>query len=486
MVNSEGFWAAKRGICVGVKFSDLGMSPQMCKELRRAGFEEPFEVQMETIPDMMLKRDICCRAPTGSGKTLAFGIPMIEHLSKASPNKPKSLILTPTRELAEQIFQVLDPLAWSQNMKMMSMYGGVSYNKQIKKLDKGVDSVVACPGRLLDHIDQGNIDLSEVEFVILDEADRMSDMGFTDDVCTILDQCNPNRQTALFSATLDEYDVAHIRDNYLTDPVTISVGKEDVSLTEMDHHFWLIQNKMKSKIAAEAVRKSGRSFIFCRTRAGVERVAEELQVEGLRVSIIHGGLAQRQRSRAVEEFTEERSHAIVATDVAARGLDVDGVYCVIHYDPPENGNSYKHRSGRTARAGKSGTIISLVQNPQKKQWSTIQKHVGLNVKFKPPEFKDLTQHEDISYISPPRPMNRSRKDRSGRNREDDRETNGRHFGKRNWKKSTNNNQSDSGNSRGGNRRGGKAKFDRNKRPPKGPGRSRGRGGDNKRKSRNNH
>ncbi len=468
---------------MGVNFSDLGISPQMCKELRRAGFEEPFEVQRETIPDMILKHDICCRAPTGSGKTLAFGIPMIEHLTRAKPNRPKSLILTPTRELAEQIFQVLDPLAWSQNLRMMSIYGGVSYNKQIRKLDKGVDSVVACPGRLLDHIEQGHIDLSEVEFVILDEADRMSDMGFTDAVCEILEQCNPNRQTALFSATLDEFDISHIRDNYQNDPVIISVGKEDVSLTEMDHHFWLIPNSMKSKITAEAVRKSGRAFIFCRTRAGVERVAEELQVEGLRVSIIHGGLAQRQRARAVEEFSEERCHAIVATDVAARGLDVEGVYCVVHFDPPENGNAYKHRSGRTARAGSSGNVISLVQNPQKKQWSTIQKHVGLNIKFKPPEFNDLTLHEDISYISPPRSMNRRRKDRSGRNSSSKTDSDRRHFGKRNWKKN------DSG--RGGNQNNNhskprKQKFDRNKRPPKGPGRSRGRGGDNKRKSRNNH
>ena len=152
-----------------VRFSDLGISQEMCHELRRSGFEEPFEVQRETIPDMMLRRDICCRAPTGSGKTLAFGIPMIEHLTRANPNRPKSLILTPTRELAEQIFKVLDPIAWAKNFRMMSIYGGVSYNKQIRKLDKGIDSVVACPGRLLDLMDQGHVDLSEVEFVILDD-----------------------------------------------------------------------------------------------------------------------------------------------------------------------------------------------------------------------------------------------------------------------------------------------------------------------------
>ena len=184
----------------------------------------------------------------------------------------------------------------------------------------------------------------------------------------------------------------------------------------------------------------------------------------------------------MEEFADERCHAIVATDVAARGLDVEGVYCVVHYDPPENGNAYKHRSGRTARAGSSGNVISLVQNPQKKQWSTIQKHVGLNVKFKPPEFNDLTLHEDISYIAPPRPMNRRRKDRSGRNNNSRSDSGKKHYGNRNRR----NNDSGGRSNNSRNNRSRKPKFDRNKRPPKGAGRSRGRGGNNKRKSRNNH
>ena len=220
-----------------------------------------------------------------------------------------------------------------------------------------------------------------------------------------------------------------------------------------------------------------------------------MEDEGLRVTSIHGGMPQKKRSQAVEDFTEGRSHAIVATDVAARGLDIKGVHCVVHYDPPENGKAFKHRSGRTARAGGSGNVISLVQNPQKKKWSTIQKEVGLNIKFSTPEFNELTQHEDISHILPPRRggrNSRQRKDRRGRpNDGGNRNRERKHYGKRNGRDDTRGGSRDSrGGNRGGNsggRRGsGKPKFDRSKRPPKGPGRSRGRGGDNKRKSRNNH
>ena len=262
-------------------------------------------------------------------------------------------------------------------------------------------------------------------------------------------------------------------------------------------------NSMKSRVSAEAIRKSGRGFIFCRTRAGVERVADEMEAEGLRVTSIHGGMPQKKRSQAVEDFTEGRSHAIVATDVAARGLDIKGVHCVVHYDPPENGKAFKHRSGRTARAGGSGNVISLVQNPQKKKWSTIQKEVGLNIKFSTPEFKDLIQHEDISHILPPRRggrNSRQRKDRRGRpNDGGNRNREKKHYGKRNGNDDTRggsrgsrgNNRGRGQGQRGGgdsNRQGGggKPRFNRNNRPPKGPGRSRGRGGDNKRKSRNNH
>ena len=245
----------------------------MCHELKRAGFDEPFEVQRETIPDMMLGRDVCCRAPTGSGKTLAFGIPMLERVGRGEPSLPKALILTPTRELAEQIHGVLDPIAWGLNLKIMPIYGGVSYSKQIRRLDRGVDIVVACPGRLLDLIDRENVFLDEVEIVILDEADRMADMGFTEPVCQILEECSPKRQTIMFSATLDE-EVAEIRDKYQTAPQIIEIGPEEVSVTEMNHHFWLMPNSMKSRISAEAIV----NLVVVSYSAVQEQVLKELQM----------------------------------------------------------------------------------------------------------------------------------------------------------------------------------------------------------------
>ena len=506
-----------------VTFADLGVSPQISHELKRAGFDEPFEVQRETIPDMILGKDVCCRAPTGSGKTLAFGIPMLERVGRGEPSLPKALILTPTRELAEQIHSVLDPIAWGLNLRVMSIYGGVSYTKQIRRLDKGVDVVVACPGRLLDLIERQNVFLDEVEIVILDEADRMADMGFTEPVCEILEECSPNRQTVMFRATLDD-EVAEIRNRYQTDPQIIEIGPEEISVTEMNHHFWLMPNSMKSRVSAEAIRKSGRGFIFCRTRAGVDRVAEEMENEGLRVTSIHGGMPQKKRAQAVDDFGQGKTHAIVATDVAARGLDIKGVYCVIHFDPPENGKAFKHRSGRTARAGGSGNVISLVQNPQKGKWSRIQKEVGLRVKFETPEFNDLIQHEDVSHIPAYRSRGNNssdRRDRQGRSSGGgDRNRGNRSYGGRGGDSRGGRRGSGGGGdsrggrrgggggrgrsggdsrdgSRGGNRgrsggggqsgsSGGKPRFDRNNRPPKGPGRSRGRGGDNKSKSRNNH
>ena len=510
-----------------VTFADLGVSPQMSHELKRAGFEEPFEVQRETIPAMIEGKDVCCRAPTGSGKTLAFGIPMLERVGRGEPSLPKALILTPTRELAEQIHSVLDPIAWGLNLSVMSIYGGISYTKQIRRLDKGVDVVVACPGRLLDLIDRQNVFLDEVEIVILDEADRMAVMGFTEPVCQILEECSPKRQTVMFSATLDD-EVAEIRNKYQTNPQIIEIGPEEISVTDMNHHFWMMPNSMKSRVSAEAIRKSGRGFIFCRTRAGVDRVTEEMENEGLRVTSIHGGLPQKKRAQAVDDFSQGKTHAIVATDVAARGLDIKGIFCVIHFDPPENGKAFKHRSGRTARAGGSGNVISLVQNPQKGKWSKIQREVGLNVKFEPPEFNDLIQHEDVSHIPAFRSRGGSnsgeRKDRRGRSSggSGDRNRERKNYGGRGDSRGNSSGGSRGGGgggyrggssdgSRGGGRgggggyrggssegsrsgggggrggsSGGKPRFDRSSRPAKGPGRSRGRGGDNKGTSRNNH
>ena len=228
----------------------------------------------------------------------------------------------------------------------------------------------------------------------------MADMGFMEPVCDILDRCAPNRQTVLFSATLDD-EVGDLVERYLNEPITIEVGPKEVSMDSMEHFFWLMKNSMKPGIASEAIRKCGRTVVFCRTRRGVDRVGDELVEEGISVATLHGGLDQKKRDRAMAKFVEGRCMALIATDVAARGIDVEGINCVIHYDPPENGKAYKHRSGRTARAGTSGTVLSFVQNPQRKMCSNIQRDVGIFVKFTPPDFNHLPKY-DVQYIPPPR------------------------------------------------------------------------------------
>jgi superfamily II DNA/RNA helicase len=378
----------------GVSFSDLGVPAPLVHTLRHQGISEPFEVQMESIPDAMLGRDICCRAPTGSGKTLAFGLPLLTRCVRADPYLPTSLILTPTRELAEQICKVLTPLAHEMDLEVVAIYGGTAYSKQTRPLKRGVDIVVACPGRLLDLMDNGALSLENVDIVVIDEADRMADMGFMEPVCQILDNCSPERQTILYSATLDD-EVADLVKNYQHEPVTIEIGPKEVSMESMNHIFWLMNNSMKSEIAGEAIRKNGRSIVFCRTRAGVDRVGDELEDIGLSVATLHGGLSQHQRDGAMGRFTKGNCIVLVATDVAARGIDVEGVQNVIHYDPPENGKAYKHRSGRTARAGAVGNVISLVQKPQKKAYSRMQREVGIKCQFTPPNFSDLPDSDFV-------------------------------------------------------------------------------------------
>ncbi|MDA8567676.1 DEAD/DEAH box helicase [Euryarchaeota archaeon] len=403
-----------------VSFADLGIEPLLVDALKQQGIVEPFEVQKESIPDAMLGRDVCCRAPTGSGKTLAFGLPLLAMTEEAEPSRPTSLILTPTRELAEQIFNVLDPLAYELQLYVQAMYGGSSYNKQYRALERGIDVLVACPGRLIDMMDRGAVSLDDVGIVVLDEADRMADMGFMEPVCKILDRCKKDRQTILFSATLDD-EVADLVRDYQTDPVTIEVGPKEVTMESMTHYFWLMPNSKKSTISSEIIRKCGRTIIFCRTRNGVDRVGDEMQFDGMAIETLHGGLSQRQRDSAMKRFQHGECMALIATDVAARGIDVEGVNCVIHYDPPENGKAYKHRSGRTARGGNTGIVISLVQKPQKKQYGRIQRDVGIRVDFEPPEFSALPEFE-VEYIAADRRQRSNRGDSGGR---------GGHYGSRN-------------------------------------------------------
>jgi len=403
-----------------VSFSDLGIGPAIVRELNKQGISEPFEVQKESIPDSLLGRDVCCRAPTGSGKTLAFGLPLIARTRRANSKRPTGLILTPTRELAEQINSVLRPIAQAVDRDIVSIYGGVSYKKQYNALNKGVDILVACPGRLIDLLDRRALKLDDVETVVLDEADRMADMGFMEPVCEILDLCAENRQTILFSATLDE-DVSELVKNYQNNPVTIEVGPKEVSIENMQHLFWTMKPHQKLRVTSEILTKCGKTMIFCKTRRGVDRLGDEMYDAEINVATLHGGLNQRQRDRALRRFTKGGAAALVATDVAARGIDIQGVNCVIHYDPPENGKAYKHRSGRTARAGADGVVISYVQRSQQRTYNKIQNEVGIKRRFQPPNVENLTEYpmdyvEEVfeEELKPPPNKNRRRRIRRQR------------------------------------------------------------------------
>jgi len=384
-----------------VSFEELGIVPSVVNVLKEQGITEPFEVQAKAIPEMFLGKDICCRAPTGSGKTLAFGLPLLSRCEKAQPKYPTALVVTPTRELAEQIHSVLKPLAKSVNRSVMAIYGGTPYPKQRRQLDRGVDIVVACPGRLIDLMENESIMLDDVDAVVIDEADRMADMGFIDPVCHILDNCSKHRQTILFSATLD-HEVALLVKKYQDRPVKIEVGPKEVSMESMKHFFWIMRNVRKTVIATDVIERVGRTMVFCRTRAGVDRIGRELGNERLSVATIHGGLTQAQRDRAMDRFIYGDCVALIATDVAARGIDVEGVQCVIHFDMPENGKAYKHRSGRTARAGATGVVVSLLQKSQKSKYNRIQKEVGIRYQLTDPDMKKIPEN-DFDYIPPERP-----------------------------------------------------------------------------------
>ena len=357
-------------------FADLGVPQALVDVLERQGITSPFEVQTFTIPDALDGRDVLGRAPTGSGKTLAFGLPLLADLGEGKSRRPRGLILAPTRELAEQIRRELDPLASAMGRSVLSVYGGVGLGPQIKALRAGVDLLVACPGRLQDLISQGAMSLSQVDKVVIDEADRMADMGFLPVVQEILDLTSSKRQTVLFSATLDR-EVEVLTKRYQKNPARHEVGETEPDLSLVEHRFIATEKEHKLGLTADLIDDSGPTMVFCRTRHGVDRVAKQLKRVGVKAGWIHGGRSQSQRDMALSAFTDGRVSVLVATDVAARGIHVDGVACVVHYDPPADHKDYVHRSGRTARAGSGGLVVSLVNKDQRTAVARLQKKVGL-------------------------------------------------------------------------------------------------------------
>ncbi len=341
------------------RFADLGVDQDLVDVLDERGIKAPFEIQALTIPDGLAGRDVCGRAKTGSGKTLAFGLPMVQLLSKARPGRPTGLALVPTRELAVQVCRELEPLAARRGIRVLAVYGGAPIEKQISALEKGVELVVATPGRVIDLIERKELSVADVERVVIDEADRMADMGFMPQVEWILRRAESDHQTLLFSATLDGM-VGGLISRYQRDPVMHEVAAKEVTVAEMEHRFLAVHEMDRVRVAAAIINSSNRTIVFSRTKWGADKLTRKLVDEGVKAAAIHGDLRQSQREKALADFSKGRVRALVATDVAARGIHVDDVDVVIHYDPPSDAKTYLHRSGRTARAGESGVVVSLV------------------------------------------------------------------------------------------------------------------------------
>lgn len=381
-------------------FGKLGVSVEIVDALAKKGITSAFPIQVETIEAALGGRDICGKAPTGSGKTLAFGVPVVDLVEPGKKHRPRALILAPTRELASQIKTELAPLAKAKGRSVLTVYGGTNIQNDRKHLVKGVDIIVATPGRLEDLISREYLSLHEVDLVVVDEADRMADMGFLPTVKRILDQTSEDRRTLLFSATLDG-DVDELIIRYQNDPLTVEVESIEGESGDVTHLWYRVDGKGRIDLTAKILERYESSIVFCRTRKGCDRAAQLLVRRGVDAVAIHGDRSQAQRERALGAFSRGTANVLVATDVAARGIHVDNVSLVLHYDPPEHDKDYIHRSGRTGRAGADGTVMSLII-PQK-----IGAAKGMQKKlFMPVEF------DDFSFDNLPQPVTRVRRERS--------------------------------------------------------------------------
>jgi superfamily II DNA/RNA helicase len=384
-------------------FDALGVSSDLVASLADRGITAPFPVQEMTIPDGLAGRDVCGKAKTGSGKTLAFGLPIVERVASAEPRHPRAVVLVPTRELAVQVTAELEPLAAARDRVVQAVYGGTDMDKQIRALDRAIDVVVATPGRLIDLIERKEVFLDTIDQVVLDEADRMADMGFLPQVEWVLRHVKPEHQTMLFSATLDG-EVDHLVRVHLDDPVFHEVPSDNVTVEDMTHRFLHVHQMDKVKVAAAIAAGTYRCLMFVRTKRGADRLASQLAKEGVRAEPIHGDLRQGARERALRDFTSGKLHVLVATDVAARGIHVDEIDVVVHYDPPSDHKSYLHRSGRTARAGSAGVVATLVLWDQELEVKAMQKRIGLDLPLvevfsNDPRLADLAAWDEAEAVA---------------------------------------------------------------------------------------
>ncbi len=358
-------------------FEALGVSPELTLALKEQGILEPFAIQTLSIADGLAGKDICGKAKTGSGKTLAFGLPLLDRVGKAAPKRPRGLILVPTRELANQVKEVLKPLGKAKRRRVRAFYGGVSMDPQITALEKGTDVVIGTPGRLIDLMERGEISFADVEVLVLDEADRMADMGFMPQVQKILYRIESEHQTLLFSATLDGA-VNRLVNRYMHDPVYHEVESTEETVHEMAHRFLHVHQLDKVKVTAAIADGKGRTLVFVRTKRGADRLVSQLKREGVNAGAIHGDLRQGARERALADFADGSLPVLVATDVAARGIHVDEIDVVIHFDPPEDEKAYLHRSGRTARAGSLGVAVTLMLWDQENTIRFLQRRLAID------------------------------------------------------------------------------------------------------------
>ncbi|MEU5117252.1 DEAD/DEAH box helicase, partial [Streptomyces asoensis] len=360
-------------------FADLGLPEGVVRKLAQNGVTTPFPIQAATIPDALAGKDILGRGRTGSGKTLSFGLPTLATLAggHTEKRKPRAVILTPTRELAMQVADALQPYGDVLGLKMKVVCGGTSMSNQIYALERGVDILVATPGRLRDIINRGACSLENVQITVLDEADQMSDLGFLPEVTELLDQVPAGGQRMLFSATM-ENEISTLVKRYLSNPVTHEVDSAQGNVTTMSHHILIVKPKDKAPVTAAIASRKGRTIIFVRTQLGADRIAEQLRDSGVKADALHGGMTQGARTRTLADFKDGYVNALVATDVAARGIHVDGIDLVLNVDPAGDHKDYLHRAGRTARAGRTGTVVSLSLPHQRRQIFRLMEDAGVD------------------------------------------------------------------------------------------------------------
>lgn len=366
---------------------ELGVPKNIISGLVSRGIEAPFPVQEATLPDALAGNDICGKAPTGSGKTLAFGIAIAAKVTRSRPGRPTGLVLVPTRELAAQVAKEISLLCGGSDIRVSAVYGGAGYGPQVKAA-RASSIVVATPGRLEDLIKRRDLDLGAVAVAVIDEADRMADMGFMPAVKRIMRSVTTNRQTLLFSATLDG-DIDLLIREFQNSPKRHAVATAE-NAGEIDHLFWNVSRDNRTKVLAEIATQYERAIVFCRTKHGSDRLAGNLESMGINTCVIHGNRSQAQREKALEQFRRGKATVMVATDVAARGIHIDAVPVVVHFDMPEDPKDYIHRSGRTGRAGMKGTVISLIDKSMRRTTTSLCRGMKFDVIYDEPNF-DLSE-----------------------------------------------------------------------------------------------